>query len=280
MSTAPIQMGAATFMANFTTHIAVGTVVSGALATLTLAADVIPPDALVAVTLAGVLGSVLPDIDLDHSRPSRAFFSGLAVFLSFAVLFSVASRYSIVEMWAVWLGTLLLVRYGLQALFDRFSYHRGIWHSLLAGIFFALLTVLAFNYVLGFHEGIAWLAGGFTFLGVLTHLLLDEIYSIDVMDTHVKRSFGSALKLFDGRRPGESVLMAAATALIFFATPPSSAFFDGLTSRQLWTGLQQRLLPPDNNWFGISDNLRRLAGPRQETSGIATGSLPSAAPKQ
>ncbi len=51
-------------MANFTTHIAVGTIAAGALATLTLAADVIAPENLIAVTMAGVLGSVLPDIDL------------------------------------------------------------------------------------------------------------------------------------------------------------------------------------------------------------------------
>ena len=50
-------------MANFPTHIVVGTVVAGSLATLTLAADVIAPENLVAVTMAGSLGSVLPDIE-------------------------------------------------------------------------------------------------------------------------------------------------------------------------------------------------------------------------
>ena len=69
-------------MANFTTHIAVGTVVAGGLATLTLAADVVAPENLVAVTMAGVLGSVLPDIDLKDSRPSRAMFAGLGVFVA------------------------------------------------------------------------------------------------------------------------------------------------------------------------------------------------------
>ena len=52
-----------------------------------------------------MLGSVLPDIDLKESRPSRALFAGLAVFLSFCVLFAVANRYSIAEMWIAWLGT-------------------------------------------------------------------------------------------------------------------------------------------------------------------------------
>ena len=99
-------------MANFATHIGVGTVVSGAMATLTLAADVISPESLVAVTMAGVLGSVLPDIDLKDSRASRAFFSGLAIFISFCVLFVNAQAYSIAELWLLWLGSFVLVRYG------------------------------------------------------------------------------------------------------------------------------------------------------------------------
>ena len=98
-------------MANFPTHIAVGTVVSGALATVTVAADMVAPENIVAVTLAGVLGSVLPDIDLEDSRPARAMFSGLAVFFSFAVLFGLERKYSIAEMLVLWLGTLLFVRY-------------------------------------------------------------------------------------------------------------------------------------------------------------------------
>ena len=65
-------------MANYATHIAVGTVVSGALATLTVGADVIGPEDIMAVTLAGVAGSVLPDIDLRDSRASTILFSGIA----------------------------------------------------------------------------------------------------------------------------------------------------------------------------------------------------------
>src|SRR5512137_2720532 len=134
-------------MANFATHIGAGTVVSGALATLTLAADVVAPENLVAVTLAGVLGSVLPDIDLKDSRPSRAMFAGLAVFFSFAVLFNDALKYSIAEVWILWLGTLVFVRYGLHTIFHRISVHRGIWHSLLGGTFASIATAIVFYHV-------------------------------------------------------------------------------------------------------------------------------------
>ncbi|MGE0627624.1 MAG: metal-dependent hydrolase [Hyphomicrobiaceae bacterium] len=274
-------------MANFTTHIAVGTVVSGAAATLTLAANVISPESLVAVTLAGVVGSILPDIDLKDSRPSRALFAGLAVFFSFCALFVVAPRYSIAEMWLVWLGTLGLVRYGAHTMFHHFSYHRGIWHSIIAGLFFWFLTAVIYHRMLGLHEGVAWLAGGFVFLGYLTHLILDEIYSVDVFDRRLKASFGSALKLYDGRHLSDSAVVAALAVLAFVAAPPSKPFIEGITSYRLWAGLQHRLLPEDK-WFGVLNAHRQSAGndrsraadvtamPPAATSGVTTGSIPKA----
>jgi membrane-bound metal-dependent hydrolase YbcI (DUF457 family) len=237
-------------MANFPTHIAVGTVVSGALATVTVAADMVAPENIVAVTLAGVLGSVLPDIDLKDSRPSRAMFAGLAVFFSFAVLFSLERQYSIAEMLILWMGTLLAVRYIAKEIFFHFSYHRGIWHSLLATVFCAFLTAWIYSSLLGRNAGVAWLAAGFMAIGYLTHLTLDEIYSVDVMDTRIKASFGTALKPVDFKHPGHSTAMGVATVLVFLMTPPTSMFLESITSRGLWNGLQHRLLPHDK-WFGV-----------------------------
>ena len=245
-------------MANFTTHIAVGTVVCGALSTLTLAADVVAPENLVAVTLAGVLGSILPDIDLRDSRPARMMWSGLAIFFSFAVLFFYATEYSIAELWIIWLGTLVFVRYGLQAIFDRIAVHRGIWHSILAAGFMAVLTAIAYYHIFRRPDGVAWLAAAFMFIGYLVHLALDEIYSVDIGDRRVKASFGSAMKLYDGSRPGHSFAMLAAVALLFAVSPPTQTFVDGVSSRELWAGLQHRLLPADK-WFGVIGDMGSLA---------------------
>lgn len=275
-------------MANFTTHIAVGTVVSGALAVMTLAADVVAPENLLAVTMAGVLGSVLPDIDLKDSRPSKAMFSGLGIFFSFAVLFNFATKYSIVEMMILWLGTLVGVRYGLHALFHRISIHRGIWHSLLAAVFSAVGTAVIFYHVLGRHEGVAWLGAGFMFIGFITHLVLDEMYSVDVMDTRIKASFGTAMKLIDYKNPGHTVVMAGLLVLTFIASPPTATFVEGISSKSLWAGLQNRMLPPDNTWFGVyrpgRTTAEALPDPnggtatagrgRDSGAGITTGSVP------
>jgi membrane-bound metal-dependent hydrolase YbcI (DUF457 family) len=271
-------------MANFPTHIAVGTVVSGALATVTVAADMVAPENIVAVTLAGVLGSVLPDIDLKDSRPARAMFAGLGVFFSFAVLFSLERKYSIAEMLILWLGTLLFVRYVGREVFARFSYHRGIWHSILAMIFCAFVTAWVYRYLLGRDEQVSWLAAGFLAVGFLTHLILDELYSVDVMDTRIKASFGTALKLLDHRHLGHSSAMAIAAVLVFLVTPPTRGFMDSITSRSLWSGLHQRLLP-QNQWFGgmawMSDRAPNSKADGVVPAGaspIATGSLPDTAP--
>ncbi len=270
-------------MANFATHIGVGTVASGMLATLTLAADVVAPENLVAVTLAGVLGSVLPDIDLKDSRAGRAMFAGLAAFFSFAVLFTFAEKFSIAELWLISIGTFLFFRYVVHAIFHRMSYHRGIYHSVLAGLFFAFLTAIIYYYILGRHEGVCWLAGGFMFIGYMVHLVLDEIYSVDVLGTRVKRSFGTAVKFYDGRRIDHSIAMALATVAALMLTPPTKTFVDGMSSPNMWSGLRQRLLPQDNNWFGVTGDVVSFAGRRapateapDTTAPIATGSIPKA----
>ena len=273
-------------MANFPTHIAVGTVVSGALATVTLAAEIVAPENIVAVTLAGVLGSVLPDIDLKDSRPSRAMFAGLGVFFSFAVLFSLERKYSIAEMLILWLGTLILVRYIIHGIFHRISHHRGVWHSIVAALFCAFLTAIIYTTLLGRNEGVAWLAAAFMFVGFLTHLVLDEMYSVDVMDTRIKASFGTALKLVDPRNPRASGAMVLAMLLAFLYSPPMSMFVHNISSKSLWSQLQHRLLPTDHErWFGVhwrtiawtpplpSMPFRSKEAVPAGTSPIATGSV-------
>lgn len=263
-------------MANFTTHIAAGTLVAGALGTLTLAADVVAPENVIAVTLAGVAGSVLPDIDLQESRAGRAMFAGLAVFFSFAVLFTYATKFSVAELWILWLGVLIGVRYGLYFLFHQLSVHRGNWHSLMAGLLVAALTAIAYKYVFDRHEGVAWLAAGFMFVGYLVHLLLDEMYSVDFSGRRLKASFGTALKFFDKRYPSAAIAMAGATALALVLSPSPKTFVDGMSSKQMWSDLNNRMWPQEA-WFGIIPSQRQMvAAPNPTQSAVSdleTGSI-------
>jgi hypothetical protein len=243
-------------MANFATHLAFGIIGSGALATLTLASGMVPAEDIVTLAVAGGVGAILPDIDLGNSRPSQLLFSGLGIIIAFAVLFNVGYRYSIAEMWLIWSATFLGIRYLGHNIFHRISHHRGIFHSLLAGLFFAALTAIFYVRGLDHGPGLAWLAGAFVLLGFLSHLVLDEVYSVDVLNNRIKASFGTALKIADFQHPRASLAMAAAVAVALWFAPTPNEFLGVVAKRNLWVAFEDRLLPHDRNWFGVTANLQ------------------------
>lgn len=237
-------------MANFTTHIAVGIVASGVMSTLVLAGGLVTNAEVLTLVSAGAVGAVLPDVDLQKSRASQAIFSGLGVFLAFAILLKVGMAYSLAEMWLLWAGAYLLIRYGGHNLFHSIAEHRGIFHSILAGIAFGLITAIVFSKMFGTSDIVAWLGGLFMLFGYIVHLVLDEMYSVDVYNERIKSSFGSALKLFDGKAPVASASMAALVVGLFLVTPPAEPIVTLVGSGDTWAYLGDRLLP-DGKWFGL-----------------------------
>ncbi|MEZ5923873.1 MAG: metal-dependent hydrolase [Hyphomicrobiaceae bacterium] len=237
-------------MANFTTHIAVGIVASGVMSTLVVAGGLVTQTEVLTLVGAGAIGAVLPDIDLQKSRASQAIFSGLGVFMAFALLLKIGLNYSLAEMWLLWAGTYLLVRYGGHNLFHAIAHHRGVFHSILAGLFFAFVTAIVYSRMFGTSDIVAWLGGMFMLFGYVVHLVLDEMYSVDVMNERIKSSFGSALKLFDGHAPAASAAMLAAVIGLYFVTPPAKPIVTLVGSGSTWVYLGDRLLP-DGKWFGV-----------------------------
>ncbi len=238
-------------MANFNTHLAVAAVGSGLCATVALAGHAAPQNYLLTLTLAGTIGGILPDIDLDKAIPSRILFSALGAIGAFIALFSFSSQYSIAELWIVWLGVYLAVRYGGHKLFNQNTRHRGIFHSLLAGLFFMALTAVIFNRVLAEPATLAWLTGLFVLIGFIIHLVLDEIYSVDVEGAVIKKSFGTALKLFDYHSWRASALMGVALAGVMFVSPPAREFYDEIVSPPVLFGFLKDRLLPKGPWFGM-----------------------------
>lgn len=230
-------------MANFRTHLGWGTVASGLLATLAFAASIVNEQDVLAVAMAGVLGGILPDIDLQKSRPSRIIFFFLGLFFSFCVLFAQTGKLSVLELWIMWLGIFLGVRYVLQLVFHHFAVHRGIFHSVLAAVFFDILTAFIFYYVLGKTAQVSWIAGTFMFVGYMVHLTLDELYSVDFEDNRVKRSFGTALKLYDYGNLRTSLAMTAAGVALFLVSPSINDMVKLAKERPALTLLQNHFLP-------------------------------------
>lgn len=111
-------------------------------------------------------------------------------------------------------------------------------------------------------------------VGYLTHLILDEVSSVDMIGRRVKASFGTALKLWDRRYPMGTAGMAAALALAVWLAPSPQTFLSGISSRDMWAGLNERLLPKES-WFGILNVPNsRIADTPPQQSGITTGAIP------
>jgi hypothetical protein len=256
-------------MANFNTHLAVAAVGSGLCATVALAGHAAPHSYLLTLTLAGAIGGIMPDIDLEKAIPSRMLFSALGVVAAFIALFALKTQYSIAELWIVWLGVYLAVRYGVFFAFHKRTRHRGIFHSLLAGGFFMALTAVIFDQV--FHEPakLAWLTGLFVLIGFIIHLALDEIYSVDIEGAALKRSFGSALKILDRHSLRASALMAVAFAGAMALAPASKDFADIVRPPTLFGFLKERLLPK-GKWFDSGATETAAATDAAEASGAKT----------
>lgn len=87
----------------------------------------------------------------------------------------------------------LAIRFGLDWLLKNYSYHRGMFHSLPAAAVAGQVTYLAF----GTEEPLRrYFVSSAVVLGFLTHLVLDEIWSVrqGMFGPKFKKSFGTALK--------------------------------------------------------------------------------------
>ncbi|NEV64156.1 metal-dependent hydrolase [Thiorhodococcus minor] len=208
-------------MANFQTHLNGGIVVSAATTLSLHMAGLIPSGHTVPLFVIGVIGSLLPDIDSDTSKPVNALFSVLGAGLAFAMTLPLTGHFLPMELAGIWVGVYLCVRYGFFEIFARFTVHRGVWHSWL-GIAASALTATNLAYWMWEQSAdLAWVAGFVVGVGYLTHLLLDELFSVDLFGAKVKRSFGTALKPFSASSPMSSLAMlAVVVGLVWLAPSP------------------------------------------------------------
>jgi len=236
-------------MANFKTHISVAAALSGCLATGFLEVGIAAPKDVWLYFALGTLGGILPDIDANNSIPGRMLFSFFAIVLAFLTLFSRANVYSIVELSILWIVTYVVVRYIIFQLFAMLTIHRGIFHSILAAIFFCFLTTDISYYLFNFNPLNAWVCGSFVFIGYIIHLILDEIYSVNLIGANIKRSFGTALKIISANMKTTSLLFLA-TVLAFSMAPSSKSFVTTVLSLDTYKSVKVKLLPKAG-WFKL-----------------------------
>jgi hypothetical protein len=145
------------------------------------------------------IGGLAPDLDSDSGVPIRELFGLAAVVIPVLVLKRIEAFYQgglfPFERTVVILGLLyLLIRFGLSTVFKHYTVHRGMFHSIPAMLIAGLVVYLPYH---GEQRLRYYLAGGMM-LGFLSHLVLDEIYSVDFSGAKIRlaRSAGSAVKFW------------------------------------------------------------------------------------
>jgi hypothetical protein len=139
------------------------------------------------------LGGLMPDLDSDSGVPVRELF-GISAALTPFLLYPHLEGLPL-ERRLVLLGWLyLFIRYVLSEIFKRWTVHRGMFHSIPALLIAGLAAYLLYPARDGRLR--LFLAGG-VMLGFLSHLVLDEAYSVDFTGARLRlnRYAGSALKL-------------------------------------------------------------------------------------
>lgn len=235
-------------MATLNIHTGAAMSVCGLSATSLLIAELASVQEVVLYFTLGTVGGVLPDLDSDHSRSLRVGFVLASLLTAFSIVFGLARHFSLVELVAVWLGVFIAIRYGMLWIFMRLTSHRGLFHSVPAALFCGFTTAAVSHHYFGLPAFVAWMAGMYVTLGYLVHLVLDEVYSIDLGGVKVRRSFGTALKLFSRRSWRMSILLYGATALAFYLAPDLDTVTSVMVDDQAYRQIVDRLIPTEG-WF-------------------------------
>jgi len=143
--------------------------------------------------LSGIIGGILPDIDHDNSTPLKIMHFVFANLTAFFVIYNNIAHFKLLEIFIIWGGIYLFFAF-IFYVFKKTTKHRGMIHSIPAGILFWFLASFLL-YRLGFSLTQSYIIGLFLFSGYIVHLILDEIFSVDLVGRKIKKSFGSALKI-------------------------------------------------------------------------------------
>ncbi|MBX6313410.1 MAG: metal-dependent hydrolase, partial [Isosphaeraceae bacterium] len=148
--------------------------------------------------LLATLSGLLPDLDSDSGVELKGFTGILGVLAAMAAWHVLAEADPEEELpfelhlWAV-IACYVFVRHGMRRIVSRLMVHRGMSHSLPTCAVWAALTYL---YYPSAHHAVRLAMALAVAIGFFSHLLLDEICSVDLRGARVNRAFGTAIKLW------------------------------------------------------------------------------------
>jgi membrane-bound metal-dependent hydrolase YbcI (DUF457 family) len=207
-----------------------------------------PVQGLLVACLTGLSG-MLPDLDSDNGRPVREMFGLLGAVAPLLLVNRVIAFLGLPgDPETIMLVIVLLyvaIKYGGAEFVSRVSVHRGMFHS------FPALLIAAESVFLAYPSprlGVKLFMAGGVAVGFLSHLLLDELYSVHMKGARLalKKSSGTAVK-WTGEALLPNVVAYTLMATLTVATFQEAGWLDqqsGLPAVAPAAGTPQRSAPP------------------------------------
>jgi hypothetical protein len=239
-------------MANFNTHFAVAGVASAIVSGTLLSMEVVSPNQAVVAFALGTFGGLMPDLDSDNSKAIKVGFTVISLLITTIFVFIKSYSYSIVEMLIMSAVIFYTIRFGVISLFRKISKHRGMFHSIPVALMWGVGTAILMHLFFGLNALVAWVYGFMMFFGYMVHLILDEVYSVDLGNRRVKKSFGTALKFYKLRTQTDklqNIIIYAMLIFMLYLVPDTTMLQDVLFSKEAWMNFKDVLLPYDGKWF-------------------------------
>ena len=187
-------------MANYKGHRNAGVVVGILAAALAYWQFHLDPIEAAAVLVISAVCAILPDLDHPEAKPGSVLKMVVVYMIPITVYMylpkSVVQKFEITHWIVLFAFSHVILGSIILWLIDMVADHRGLFHSTPAALLCGVACYLSFSY-LPFDKRLVF--GGAACLGYFTHLIQDEICSLDMKENKIKRSFGTALDFGDFR---------------------------------------------------------------------------------
>ena len=212
-------------MASFEQHVNVAVIVSGVTLVPLYASSFVDMNHALILLAFGMLGGVLPDLDSDSSKPVQIAFRILSIFIPLMVLLSIGVKLSLSVILSVWAISTIVLNFIVFKFFLLITKHRGIFHTIPMGILFSQLLFIVLNHTFSFTVFFSTVSAVFLFMGFMTHLILDELFSINALGFRIKKSFGTALKLYDKNNIFGTMVLYLSIFILYYYFPFKNSIF-------------------------------------------------------
>lgn len=262
-------------VADFHTHVTFSSVLGCGYSVAGMMAGLPPSTALVGGGLCGLSG-MLPDVDSDSGIPRRETM-GFAAAIVPMLLVDRFRQFDLTHDQMVLLaaGLYFAIRFVASRLIGKWSVHRGMWHSIPAVLIFAGVAFLiagpANDLTVRYFKAFA------VALGALSHLILDEIYSVDTRGVvpKFKKSFGTAVKMW-GKNSWANFSTYAKLAVVVMAIAAEPSVLARIAEQH--PELADRIEGYSNRWRGENSSDEPLpTAPASDPPWPGTSQAPSPA---